>query len=280
MAPPVIRDICDTARWVAFHRATESLRIDPVIRDPYAQRLAGERGEAIGRRLHQNQWAIAFRTLVFDTGIVDLLARESFDTVINLAAGLDSRPFRLALSPSLRWVEIDLPEIVAHKQLLLSGETPRCRLEVSAVNLSDLLDRRQAFTELDRTSKRALVLSEGLLCYLATDQVSELAKDLHHQSRFEYWMVDVMAPKALDWVQRKFGRELAAAGARMQFGPLDWRSFYQSHGWEVIDFTSLIDVAQRFKRAPFLSKIYQGVGTAFPAWYRNWESGVALLRQA
>jgi methyltransferase (TIGR00027 family) len=218
--------------------------------------------------------------LLFDTGIIDLLARESLDTVINLAAGLDSRPFRLALSSSLRWIEIDLPDIVTYKQPLLSGETARCRLEVRAVNLANVLDRRQTFTELDRTSKRVLVLSEGLLCYLTTDQVSALAKELRNQARFEYWMVEVMAPKALEWVQGRFGRELAVAGARLQFGPLDWRTFYQSHGWDVVDFKSLIDVAQRFKRAPFMSTIYRGVGRAFPAWWRKWDSGVALLRQA
>ncbi|HEX5051508.1 MAG TPA: class I SAM-dependent methyltransferase, partial [Planctomycetota bacterium] len=42
-----IRNVSDTALWVAMYRAFESERPDAIFRDPYARRLAGERGEAI-----------------------------------------------------------------------------------------------------------------------------------------------------------------------------------------------------------------------------------------
>src|SRR5439155_187518 len=43
MSEPLIRDITDTARWVAYYRAQETDRPDAVFRDPYARALAGER---------------------------------------------------------------------------------------------------------------------------------------------------------------------------------------------------------------------------------------------
>ena len=61
MHEPLVRSISDTANWVAYHRATESDRRDALFRDPYARRLARERGELLGRKLHENAWAIAVR---------------------------------------------------------------------------------------------------------------------------------------------------------------------------------------------------------------------------
>lgn len=43
---PVIRDLADTARWVAHYRAEESERDDAVFRDPLARRLACRRAAA------------------------------------------------------------------------------------------------------------------------------------------------------------------------------------------------------------------------------------------
>ncbi len=135
MSEPLIRSISDTARWVAYHRATESDRPDSIFRDPYARRLAGERGELIGRKLRQNAWAIAIRTYLFDKAIRGLLSREPVDMVVNLAAGLDSRPYRLELPPWLQWIEVDLPEIVDAKRRILSDEKPHCQLEVTTEHL-------------------------------------------------------------------------------------------------------------------------------------------------
>jgi len=42
-----LRHISDTALWVAVYRAEESERTDAVFRDPYASKLAGERGTQI-----------------------------------------------------------------------------------------------------------------------------------------------------------------------------------------------------------------------------------------
>src|SRR5713226_7063171 len=48
---PLIRNISDTARWVAVYRARESERPDALFKDTFARKLAGQRGEEIARRL-------------------------------------------------------------------------------------------------------------------------------------------------------------------------------------------------------------------------------------
>src|SRR4029077_6576743 len=103
---PVIRNISDTARWAAVYRARESERPDALFRDPFARRLAGERGEQIAETLHvaEHAWSWVTRTYLFDQYITEQI-QQGVDLVVNLAAGLDARPYRMALASSLRWVE-------------------------------------------------------------------------------------------------------------------------------------------------------------------------------
>src|SRR5437764_9971197 len=114
MAEPLIRDVSDTARWVAVYRARESERPDAVFRDPYARRLAGERGEQIANALpfgQQNAWSWTARTYLVDR-IVAAHVAGGGDLVVNLAAGLDARPYRMELPQALRWIEVDLPQMI------------------------------------------------------------------------------------------------------------------------------------------------------------------------
>src|SRR5438034_11780974 len=99
-----LENISDTARWVALYRAMESERPDAHFRDPHARRLAGERGAGIARKLpgfRSGLWPMVVRTCVFDELIGRAVERDGVDTVVNLAAGLDTRPWRMALPPSL-----------------------------------------------------------------------------------------------------------------------------------------------------------------------------------
>jgi len=93
--PEALRGISDTALWVATYRARETDRPDALFRDPYARRLAGERGEEIERLpsggRDMQSWSFVTRTVVFDRFVADEV-RKGTDLVVNLAAGLDTRP--------------------------------------------------------------------------------------------------------------------------------------------------------------------------------------------
>src|SRR5262249_59278351 len=121
-----IRNISDTARWVAVYRAGETDRTDAVFRDPFARRLAGERGEQIAASMsfaEKNSWPFVARTWLIDH-VISNQVKLGTDMVINLAAGLDARPYRMNLPNSPQWIEVDLPEILAHKENVLPNEKP------------------------------------------------------------------------------------------------------------------------------------------------------------
>src|SRR5207302_1890134 len=164
-----IEHVSDTARWVALYRAMESERPDALFRDPYARKLAGERGERIVASMRRGRawaWPMIVRTAVLDELILRAIERDGVDTVLNLAAGLDTRPYRLPLPPALRWIEADFPDVIAYKQGQLNPERPVCVLERVGIDLTDAGRRRALFARIGTAARQALVVSEGLLIYL------------------------------------------------------------------------------------------------------------------
>ncbi len=112
----LIRNISDTARWVASYRAAETARPDAVFRDPYAEKLAGERGKQIAAAMpyqDKNSWPFVARTVLFDEVITEQI-QAGVDTVINLAAGLDARPYRMALP---RFAEMDRSRFAGNSRI-------------------------------------------------------------------------------------------------------------------------------------------------------------------
>src|SRR5208283_3134953 len=185
-----VRDISDTARWVAYFRALETQRPDALFRDPYAERLAGKHGFQIANTLtdgNKHEWAWVARTYLFDK-FVSREIQEGADLVINLAAGLDARPYRMELPSTLQWVEVDLPEIVSYKEGILGNEKPRCRLERISLDLSDAPARRILFAKLDQRATKIVVLTEGLLIYFTAEEVGSFARDLAAGVHFQSWI--------------------------------------------------------------------------------------------
>lgn len=245
-----IEHISDTARWVAFYRAMESERPDAIFRDPYARRLAGERGEEIVATMPKaraSAWAMIVRTAVLDEIIRERIA-SGVDLVVNLAAGLDARPWRLDLPASLRWVDVDLPAILEYKTNLLRDERPRCRYEAIAADLTDGATRDALFAQLGAAAKRALVITEGLLVYLEPEQVQGLARSLHAVPSFRWWLADIANRRLLKMMQKQWATTLDRANAPMKFGVDDLEGFFEPLGWRVAQFRSALFEAHRLRR--------------------------------
>ncbi len=277
----VVRNISDTARWAAVFRARETERADALFRDPYAERLAGKMGVDIANTLpegNSHAWAWVARTYLFDQFITKEI-EQGTDMVVNLAAGLDARPYRMRLPASLQWIEVDLPEILAYKEGILANEKPSCALERVRTDLSDGSARRALFASLDRRANRVLILTEGLLIYLSAEEVAALARDLAAGSHFQRWIMDLGSPGLLRMMQRTTGKQLSKVGAPFKFGPAEGPAFFAPHGWEPLEVKGLLKTATQFKRPPFflrlLGRLPEQKG---PAGNRPW-SGVCLFKK-
>jgi len=174
--------------------------------------------------------------------------QERVDTVLNLGAGFDTRPFRLSLPADLRWIEVDFPALIADKNSKLRGRQPVCTVERIGLDLSDRSERRELFAALGVESARTLLITEGLIPYFSTDQVVLLSQDAHAVPSFRYWIQDFdnagerrTMPKSWDEVFR---------AAPLLFQVKDWFQFFRATGWSAKELITSAAESERLDR-PF-----------------------------
>jgi methyltransferase (TIGR00027 family) len=234
MSDDTLQHVSDTALWVAYYRAEESERPDALFRDPYAKLLAGERGRRIalgmGPTARYTRWTLVIRTVIIDRFIEAAIRDAGIDTILNLGAGLDSRPYRMALPETLRWIEVDHVRIIDHKESLLAAEKPRCRLERIRLDLADRAARQQLFADVSRDARKVLVLTEGVLPYLSVAAVSDLAADLHACANFQFWVAEYFAQESYRYINNPH-RLKKMRNTPFLFFPDDWFGFFRSRGW-------------------------------------------------
>lgn len=110
-----------TARWTAAVRALEHARPDGLFSDPWAEALAGAEGMAwAARRPPQSILPILVRIRFFDDALAAALAAGIRQVVI-LAAGLDTRAFRLHWPERARVFELDRQPVLDHKAAVLGA---------------------------------------------------------------------------------------------------------------------------------------------------------------
>ncbi|OKK13182.1 methyltransferase [Streptomyces sp. CB02488] len=141
--PKPLAGVSTTALVVGMARWAETERHDRLFEDLLAKRLLDAAGTE-----QQAEWNagsgerftaamgdyFALRTRYFDD-YLHHAAEAGCRQVVLLAAGLDTRAFRLRWPEGCRLFELDQPELIAFKEDVLRGETPACRREVIAADL-------------------------------------------------------------------------------------------------------------------------------------------------
>ena len=279
-----IEHVSDTARWVAVYRAMETERPDAIFRDPFARRLAGDKGEDIVRTMKNGRgvgWAMIVRTAIMDEIIRDAIAHGT-DTVVNLAAGLDARPWRMELPASLRWVDADFDGILDHKLEILARETPRCDYRALRADLTDGEARRAVLAEATAGASRTLVITEGLLLYLKPDDVAALGRDLHAAASVHAWLTDLVNPRMLKWMLKSWSRNVNNPDAAFHFAPAEGTDFFRPLGFREASFHSLGEEGVRLGRTMRGMWLWRIIGSFMSAERREQArrmSGVVLLER-
>jgi methyltransferase (TIGR00027 family) len=271
-------EISAPARLLAAHRARETERPDAIFRDPWARPLLGAADPRLARVLSggdASEWLFTARTYIFDRLITREVAAGA-DLVINLAAGLDARPYRLTLPPSLRWVDVDLPEILDYKAAVLSAATPSCEVSFRAVDLANPDARRGLFRDLARAAQRVLIVSESLLIHLMTADVRLLAADLAAPASVQRWITDLVSPPLMETLIEQNGDIVRAAGAPYVFAPREGPRFLDYAGWRLIGARSLLQAAMKLERLPFALRMVGLLSEGELAPHRAW-AGACLF---
>ncbi len=247
-----IAHVTDTAFWVGALRANEAKRSDAVFREPLASLLAGTRGASIARAMPDAalvQWGVIIRTCAIDRLIGEAL-NQGVERIVNLGAGLDTRPYRMTLPPQTRWIEIDFPSLVQWKDEVLAGHTPACVVQRIGLDLSDRAERSSLFKVLGSTSIKTLLIAEGVMPYLTNEAVADLATELLGIPSFYYWILDFDNSGARK-IPKRWAKQLKAAP--FLFQPGDWFKFFADCGWQVRNVISSAEESERLNKSyPFV----------------------------
>lgn len=180
-----------TALGVAASRASETAQPDPLIRDDFAYLLVAAAGpqwaqlasndpvwlgddEEARQRHELARDYQAVRTHFFDEYFGDAM-RSGIRQVVILAAGLDSRAYRIEWPADTVVYEIDQPKVLEYKTSTLDahGAQARARRVAVPVDLRDDWPAELLDAGFDATQPTAW-LAEGLLPYLPGDAQDRL----------------------------------------------------------------------------------------------------------
>jgi methyltransferase (TIGR00027 family) len=232
--------VAKTSLFVAAMRAVETERSDSegrLFSDPFARTLAGAEGfSLLEQALAEvgDQPAIAIRTRYIDDRVSQAL-KEGIRQIVILAAGMDSRSYRMSFPTGTRIFELDRPEVLRYKQEKLNTVQPTCERYALGLDLRE--DWQSHLTQSGMDPKqRTLWLVEGLLMYLDESAVSGLFEKINALSVSDSVVVcDILGSTLLAAPHMKKQLELLASwGAPWRFGTDEPVKFMEKFGWKAV----------------------------------------------
>lgn len=246
--------VASTALWMAAARARESARPDRLFDDRLAGALAGPEGRRIMDEMEAgmpDNPAIPIRTRYVDDGLLACVEAGrvgavddglrmgagpgGIGQVVLVAAGMDTRAYRLGLPAGVTVYELDRGELLDLKErrLAAAGARPGCGRRTVPADLGGAWsgDLVSAGFEVTRP---AVFVAEGLLGYLDEPEVHRLLGTLSGLAADgSVLMADVSgrtpaaaAPYLAAWFDR-----LEAAGMGRRFATDDPEGLFAGHGW-------------------------------------------------
>jgi methyltransferase (TIGR00027 family) len=258
--------VADTGLLVAAMRARETARADRLFSDPFADRLAGGRGRellAAAAAHDQSSAQIVVRTRFWDEAL--LRAVGDARQVAIVAAGMDSRAYRLPWPDGTVVYELDQPEVMSEKARLLAGEEPRCLRVAVGVDLADDWPGAVRSAGLDPAAP-TVWLTEGLLQYLDEVAVRVLFDRVDGLSAAgSVFLYDVVGKTLLESpLMAGVLESMAAHGAPWLFGTDDPGELSRRHGWTA-SVTDIAEPGNRYGRwyAPAIPMDVAGVARGY-----------------
>jgi len=295
---PELNQVSETAHWVASYRALEAEETSPLFIDPFAKSLAGEIGFSFLKKLPFAQKISSLfivRTKVIDEIILELLYKQSnIKFVINIGAGLDTRPYRLAIPAYVTWIEIDQADILKFKHQALQSQQPFCSVKYlhanfsiptsnvasAAVNptsnsdssstdastpsskpetpinpLKNILENELAQSSYF-SSGEILFITEGLLPYLNRTEILSLIDSISKtQGNRLYWISDVVKPLLVTFLGYLWNPIFKKMNYQFQTGLKNTKDF-ENKQFKVLKSYSLMESLISYRREPPILKFF------------------------
>jgi O-methyltransferase involved in polyketide biosynthesis len=156
-----------------YGRALDARKVKPILGDPTAEDAVSRIDYDFGKFKIDDKMAfsIATRARLFDDVAREFLRAHPAATVLHLGCGMDSRVFRLDPPPTVRWFDVDYPDVIALRTEVYPREREGYTMIGSSVTEPGWLSQVPA-------DWPALVIAEGLTMYLSPDEGPALLRAL------------------------------------------------------------------------------------------------------
>lgn len=235
MTEKIKSDLGMTARWAAAVRAAESGREDRLFNDPWAAALAGKEGEDwLTGRPADSTLTMTLRTRYFDDFLLRVSGQDGISQIVLMAAGLDTRAFRLNWMQGTRLFELDQLGVLEYKQEILDslGVKTNCERRVINIDLTQPWNTALATNGFD-SQKTSCWLLEGFLFYLPNETITQIIDDITDLAAPGSWMgFDINNSDVLTSPYTKAWVDMQAQMGAPWLGTLDDpESYLDARGW-------------------------------------------------
>jgi methyltransferase (TIGR00027 family) len=265
-----------TATAVAARRAMASKGPNPLLDDPFAEPLVNAVGVDAFIRMMNGEIELAeddpaftprrlaegmaVRTRFFDSFFADAAAAGLRQAVI-LAAGLDTRAYRLPWPPETVIYEVDQPRVIEFKTSTLAdlGATPAADRRTVAIDLRD--DWPGALRDNGFDSERPTAwIAEGLLGYLPPDAQDRLFDNITALSSVGSRIGTGYVPDIRDRIAKR-GKEISERWRRLGLN-MNWAELvYDGERNDVVQYLTERGWQTTVRTAP---ELYADNGFDFP----------------
>ncbi|MET7756910.1 SAM-dependent methyltransferase [Streptomyces sp. NPDC005389] len=245
-----------TAQWTAAARALETEREDRLFADPYARTVADEIGFELLERYAGGGTVpfLAIRTTYLDRAIVRAVEERGIRQVVLLAAGMDTRFFRLPWPDGVTVYELDRPALLQAKAEMLAKEPKPAGRDRITVPVDLTQDWTGPLKEAGwKSEEPVLWVVEGLLFFLPEQAVRTLMSTLSaHAAPGSVLLGDVISKAALENpLARGFMKALDEDGNPWLFGTEEPEALLADCGWAVREVRQPGEDGADFGRWPY-----------------------------
>lgn len=200
----------ETLLLTLYGRAVDAGRPDPILGDAMAVQAVDRLDYDFARTRTSTAIAaaVAARAAFFDDWTRRFLADHQRATVLQLAAGLDSRPWRIDPGPEVDWYDVDFPEVIALRRELFPERARYTMIAASVVDDGWLDQVPQEYP--------VFVLAEGLTPYLEPERGRRLFRRLVDHFASGVVAVDVHSTAAIR--MQRWNPGLRSLGAQLLWG--------------------------------------------------------------
>jgi methyltransferase (TIGR00027 family) len=227
--------LSSTARWTAAARALESARGDRLFYDPWATALAGAEGAAWAANRSPDSLApMVLRIRFFDDFLQRITRENVVRQVVLMAAGLDTRAFRLSWPVGTSLFELDQPAVLQEKEQILrsAGAQPTCTRHIIEADLTHPWKEPLIKAGFD-PERSSVWLLEGFLFYLPKNSITQILDEANALSAPGSWLgFDIINSKTLTSPYTRQWIEMQARSGAPWIGMLDDPvGFLAARGW-------------------------------------------------